>query len=49
MHWTYDELQAVPFEVYEVLVEELHREAEEWEQRRSKPRTTNRSMDFTVN
>ena len=27
MHWTYDELLALPLEVYEVLVEELNAEA----------------------
>ena len=28
MHWTYEELMSVPVEVYEMLVEELNREAD---------------------
>ena len=27
MHWTYADLQALPFDVYEVLVDELNKEA----------------------
>lgn len=29
LHWTYDEVLGLPLDVYEVLVEELNREAEE--------------------
>jgi len=31
MHWTYDDLMALPIEVYDVLIEMLNREGQEGE------------------
>jgi hypothetical protein len=42
MRWTWDDLQSLPMNIYEVLVAELNREAEELARERERQRTKRR-------